>query len=368
MTIEVEKPPSRWPPMSYWIRVTVTVMSTAAVLLAARSVLGILVLVVIALVLAIGLEPAVRGLGRLRLGRRAATAVIFLSLVLFLGLFVALLVPHLVSQIRQFADAVPGYVNRLDQRQDWLGRLAQRYDASTKIKDFIGQLPARVGQSFGTILGFAGTLLGTAFQVLTVAILTIYFMLSGPRLRSTAAQLFSPQHRLQAEQIIEDAIDKIGGYVAGNLLTSAVCGAMTIIALLIMGVPYAVPLGMWAGFADLIPQFGSYLGAVPAVLIGLFQGPITGVIVLGFFIAYQQFENYLLAPKVMQNAIDLSPAAVIISTLIGGSLLGFAGALLAIPAAATIKLIITDVWLKGRSRADDQAPAPLTPSGQDADG
>ncbi len=368
MSMDTQKSPPAWPSMSYWVRVTVTVMSTAAVLFAARSVLGILVLVVIALVIATGLEPAVRGLARLRLGRRAATAVIFLALLLFLGLFAALLVPHLVSQIRQFADAVPGYVNRLDKRQDWLGRLAQRYDASIRIKDFIGQLPARVGQSFGTILGFAGTLLGTAFQVLTVIILTIYFMLAGPRLQSAAAQLFSPKHRRQAEQIIEEAIGKIGGYVGGNLLTSAVCGAMTIVALLILGVPYAVPLGMWAGFADLIPQFGSYLGAIPAVLIALFQGPVTGVIVLVFFIAYQQFENYLLAPKVMQNAIDLSPAAVIISTLIGGSLLGFAGALLAIPAAATIKLIITEVWLKGRSPVEGTASTPLTTSGVDTDG
>lgn len=264
--------------------------------------------------------------------------------------------PPLVSQIRDFADAVPDYVQRLNQRQDRIGRLARQYDIAANLKNFIAELPARIGSSFGTIVGFAGTVLGKVFQVLTVAILTIYFMLSGPRLQSTTALLFAPQHRDRAERVIQDSVRKIGGYVAGNLVTSAVCAAMAIIALLVTGVPYAFPLGMWAGVADLIPQFGSYLGAIPAVLVAFFQSPTAGVITLVYFIAYQQFENYILAPKVMQNAIDLSPAAVIISTLIGGSLLGFAGALIAIPAAATIKVVISEVWLEPRRMEGDPHP------------
>ena len=353
--------------MSYWARVTVVVMLTAAVLLAARSVLNILVLVLIALVLAVGLEPAMRAMERLRIRRGVATALMILAVIVLATLFVALLAPPLVSQVREFADAVPGYISRLDKRSDWLGHLARQYHASARIRDFLSQLPTKVSQSFGTILGLAGTVLGGAFEVLTVTILTVYFVLGGPRLRSAAAQLFAPQHRERADRVMEESVAKIGGYVLGNLITSAVCGALAIIALLILRVPYAVPLGMWAGVADLIPQFGSYLGAIPAVLVGLFQGPLIGLIVLAYFIAYQQFENYVLAPKVMQNAIDLSPAAVIISTLIGGSLLGFAGALLAIPIAATIKVVITEIWFNDRSPPEDAAATPLPPEpGEDA--
>ena len=343
--------------MSYWARVTVVVMLTAGVLLAARSVLNILVLVLIALVLAVGLEPAMRTLERLGIRRGFATALMILAVIVLATLFVALLAPPMVTQVREFADAVPGYINRLDKRSDWLGNLARQYHASARIRDFLSELPSRVGQSFGTILGLAGTVLGGAFEVLTVTILTVYFVLSGPRLRGAAAHMFSPDHRERAERVIEESVEKIGGYVLGNLITSAVCGAMAIVALLILRVPYAVPLGMWAGVADLIPQFGSYLGAIPAVLVGFFQGPVTGVIVLAYFIAYQQFENYLLAPKVMQGAIDLSPAAVIISTLIGGSLLGFAGALLAIPIAATIKVVIIELWFGERSPPEDDVVA-----------
>ena len=202
-------------------------------------------------------------------------------------------------------------------------------------------------------MGFAGTVVGGIFDLFTVGILTVYFMLSLPRMRHTAASFTPPRHRARVEHVIDDSVKKIGGYVSGNILTSAVCGIFTIVALFAIRVPYAVPLGMWAGFADLIPQVGSYLGAIPAVLVALTKGPAYGVATVVYFIAYQQFENYLLGPRIYQNAIDLSPAAVIVSTLIGGSLAGFAGALLALPVAATIKVVTHDVMLADAEASSD---------------
>jgi len=202
-------------------------------------------------------------------------------------------------------------------------------------------------------VGFAGTVVGGIFDLFTVGILTVYFMLSLPRMRHTAASFTPPRHRARVEHVIDDSVKKIGGYVSGNILTSAVCGIFTIVALFAIRVPYAVPLGMWAGFADLIPQVGSYLGAIPAVLVALTKGPAYGVATVVYFIAYQQFENYLLGPRIYQNAIDLSPAAVIVSTLIGGSLAGFAGALLALPVAATIKVVTHDVMLADAEASSD---------------
>jgi predicted PurR-regulated permease PerM len=347
----LDRPPWReyWPPLSYWAQVTVVVLVTAAVLLAVRSVSDILLLVLIALVLAIGLEPAVRALGRLGMGRGASAAAIFLAALLLVTLFLVLLVPPMVTQFREFADALPGYVTQLERRDDAVGDLARRYDLGVKIRDYVGRLPATVGQSLGAILGFAGTVLSQVFHLLTVGILTLYSMLAGPRILHGAALAFPPENQPQVERVVTAATARIGGYVFGNLVTSAICGAVTTVALLLLGVPYAVPLGMWAGVADLVPQVGAYLGAVPAVLVGFFQGPVKGGLVLLFFVVYQQFENYLLAPKVMQDAIDLSPAAVIVSTLVGASLAGFAGALLALPVAATLKVVVSDIWLRGRT-------------------
>ncbi|MBI3648153.1 MAG: AI-2E family transporter [Actinobacteria bacterium] len=341
-----------WPPMSYWAKVTIVVALTLYVLGLAQSVLNIVILVVIAAVLAIGLDPAVRRLQRLGMRRGYAVVAIFAGFVLFVVLFAWVVVPPLVHQVTQLANDIPTYAQRLEARGDWVGRYFRDHDVARTVKDFVANLPQRIASSFGTILGVAGKVGSALFNVVTVAILMIYFMLALPSMRKGSAVLFSPERRDRAERVMDQSIAKIGGYVAGNLVTSLICGVLALLAFSVLGVPFAIPLAMWAGIADLIPAVGSYLGAAPAVAVGFFQSPLTGVLVLSYFLVYQQFENYFLVPKVMQNAVNLSPAAVIISTLVGGSLFGFAGALLALPGAATIKVILYDVWLRGRSEGD----------------
>jgi len=192
--------------------------------------------------------------------------------------------------------------------------------------------------------------------VATVIVLTGYFMVALPRLRERATVLLRPDVRERAEPVIELALVRIGGYVAGNAITSGICALAVTIGLVALRVPFAVPLGIWAGFADLIPMGGSYAGAIPAIVIAFFVSPLTGLFTAVFFIAYQQFENYVLVPRVMKDAVHLSIAAVIVSTLIGGSLAGFAGVLLALPVAATIKVLVIEIWLKDRvNEGDDLA-------------
>jgi predicted PurR-regulated permease PerM len=341
-----------WPPMSYWARVAVVVAVTLYVLQLLRSVLNIVILVLIAAVLAIGLDPAARRLER-RMRRGYAVTLIFVGFALFVFLFALLVLPPLVRQVGGLADDIPRYAQQLADRDDAIGRYFRENDVAQSVKDFIADLPTRISQSFSTILGFAGRVTGTLFNAVTVAILTIYFMLSLPRMRRSSAMLFSPERRSRAERVIDESIGRIGGYVSGNLVTSLICGILAMIALVAFGVPFAIPLGVWAGIADLIPAVGAYLGAIPAVIVAFFESPLTGVLVLVYFIVYQQFENYYVVPKVMQNAVDLSPAAVIVSTLIGGSLFGFAGALLALPVAATIKVILYDLWFYERLAEGD---------------
>ena len=345
---------SRWPPMSYWARVTVTAIITLYVLSLAKSVLNILILVLISLVLAVGLDPAVRRLVAMGMRRGFAVSVIFFAFAVVIFLFGLLVVPPLVRQATGLADDVPRYARELSTRQDWIGRYFRDHDVTATVQDFISNLPERIRDSFGTILGVAGRVGSALFNIVTVAILMIYFMLSLPSMRRTSTLVLPAGRRERGARVIDQSIEKIGGYVYGNVVTSLICGLLALIALLLLGVPFAVPLAMWAGLADLIPALGSYLGAVPAIVVAFFVSPFRGLMVLLYFVGYQQFENYVLVPKVMQNAVNLSPAAVIVSTLIGGSLFGFAGAILALPVAATIKVVIVETWLRDRGVRGDQ--------------
>jgi predicted PurR-regulated permease PerM len=339
--------------MAYIAKATVTVALTLYVLGLARSVLHILILVAMAAVLAIGLDPAVRRLQRMNMRRAYAVMIIFAGFVSLIALFAWLVLPPLVRQMTALANDIPTYAQRLELRNDAIGRYFQEHDVAQSLKDFVADLPARIARSFSTILGVAGKVTSALFDVITVAILMIYFMISLPTIRNVSVMLVPEDGRERARRVTEQSVTKIGGYVSGNLFTSLICAIITLVALVVLGIPYAIPLAMWAGIADLIPAMGSYLGAIPAVGVAFFQSPLKGILVLAYFIIYQQFENYYLVPKVMQNAVNLSPATVIISTLIGGSLFGFAGALLALPTAATIKVIMYEVWLRERAEQGD---------------
>jgi predicted PurR-regulated permease PerM len=284
--------------VSYWARVTLAVAATLIAVAEVRRLTNLLLLVLIALVLAVGLEPAVQWLARRRLRRGWAVTVIVVVAAVFLALFVAVLAPMLGQETRQFAAALPGYLADLQQRDDWLGAAARRAGASAEVQQFLAQLPGRIAASFSTVVGVAGTEFGRIVDLFTVGILCIYFMLAMPRVPNAVAALTKPSRRARVDRVLRRSGEKVGGYVAGNLFTSAVCGAATVVALLVPGVDYAVPLGMWAGVADLVPQVGAYLGAAPAVLVALAEGPVRGAATLLFFIAYQQFENYVLAAAV----------------------------------------------------------------------
>jgi predicted PurR-regulated permease PerM len=271
---------SRWPPMSYWVRVTVTVVLTVYVLSAANSVLNILILVLIAAVLAIGLDPAVRRLVATGMRRGVAVALIFLAFAAFVFLFGLLVVPPLAHQVTGLADDIPAYSRDLSARNDWIGSYFREHDVTESVKTFIETLPDRIRGSFHTILGVAGRVGSLLFNIVTVAILTVYFMLSLPSMRSTIALAFPTSRRDRAARVIDQSLEKIGGYVYGNVITSVVCGVAALAALLILGVPFAVPLALWAGIADLIPAVGSYLGAVPAIIVAFFVSPLRGLITL----------------------------------------------------------------------------------------
>jgi predicted PurR-regulated permease PerM len=238
----------------------------------------------------------------------------------------------------------------------WIGNLERKYHLSSKLKDATKDLPHIASRSIGTILGITKSVAAFIFNLLTIGILTVYFMLSLPRMRRGAASLIAPEHRDRWTAVMDESLAKVGGYVSGNITVSIIAGVLAFIALISFGVPFPAALAVWVAIADLIPVVGATLGAIVCVAVAAFTGIGAAVITAIYFVLYQQVENYLIAPRVMKRAIDLSPAAVIVSTLIGGSLGGFAGALLALPIAATVKVVVKDILFNRTAAVLDLPP------------
>jgi predicted PurR-regulated permease PerM len=348
------------PPLSYYAKITLVVVAVLALLRAAWAVRNILLLVLVAAVLAVGLDPAVRRLERLNLPRGWAVVLIMLATIGFIVLFAALVVPPVVRGIRQLASDIPGYIDRLQNQSGWFRDLSRKYDLSTKLKSLTDRLPSLASASLGKILGITRSVASVIFNMLTILILTIYFLMALPRGERTAEGLMGGEHQQRNVRLFREALDRIGGYVSGNIAVSIIAGVASFVFLRIIGVPFAAALALWVAIADLIPTVGATLGALAAVLVAFFSSVADGIATIAFFLVYQQVENYVIVPRVMRKAVDLSPAAVIVSVLIGGSLAGFAGALLALPLAAAAKVVISDVWLK--PRLDPASPAAVTAS------
>jgi predicted PurR-regulated permease PerM len=343
-----------WPPLTYWAKVVVTVIATIWVMFAVRTVATILLLVVISLVLAVGAEPPVAWLTGKGLRRGHAVLAVLATVLVAIAAFLAILIPAAAQHIGSLSTDLPAYLSQLQARGGWVGEFLQRTHAVAQVQTFLQKPPAEFGASVSVVLGIAGRVGAALLAFGTIIVLTVYFMLSLPGLRARAPMVFRPEIRERVEPVIEQSLTRIGGYVAGNGVTSVVCAMVTSVALLLMGIPFAVPLAIWAGFADLIPVVGSYAGAIPAIVVGLFVSPLTGALVAVYFVVYQQFENYFLVPRVMRGAVDLSPASVIVATLVGASLGGFVGALLALPIAATIKVVVIEIWLRDRVEEGDE--------------
>jgi predicted PurR-regulated permease PerM len=344
----------RWPPVSYWVKVALAVAAALGTVWLLTSVADVVLVLLIALVLAAGLDPAATRLERAGLGRTQAVAVLFGIGLAFVVGFVLLVTPAVAGQLEGLSEDIPRYVASAEAQDGWFGDYLTRTDAVEKVQSFIQNLPKRIGDSFGTVLGVAGKVGAALLEIVAVIVLTGYLLSAFPRIRRTAPIVAPVSARERAEVVVERAVERVGAYVAGNAVTSLVCGVTTIVALFLLGVPFAVPLGFWAGVADLIPILGPFLGAIPAVVVAFFVSPLVGVLTLVFFIVYQQVENYVLVPRVMRDAVHLSPAATILSSLIGAGIAGFAGALLALPVAAILKVVIVESWL--RDRVDDGDP------------
>jgi predicted PurR-regulated permease PerM len=266
-----------------------------------------------------------------------------LSVVILMVGFLAAVVPPLVHQVTLFATDLPDYVQQLAAKNPLIEEFVNDRDIAARLSDATSSIPSSIGGSAGKVLGFAGSILATIFNGVTVIVLTVYFSINLAGIRAGTMKLVPASKRERVKELADPILTKIGGYIAGNIAISIIAGVLSFIFFLIAGVPFPVALALWVGIADLIPLVGATLGAVPAVLVAFFGSLPLGIATLVYFIVYQQFENYVIAPRVMTKAVDLSPAAVLLSALTGAALLGVVGVLMAIPAAAACKLLAQEL-------------------------
>lgn len=319
------------------------VLSAWLLVQALSATASVLLLIIVSLFLAVGLNPAVVWMEMRGISRRWAIVLVFVGVIGFFVAFGVTIVPALTEQSTQFASQLPAYIAEL-QNHPQIRELDQRYQLLERLQQYLtsGDLGRQV---FGGILGVAGVVVSAVFSALTVLILTLYFLASLSSIARLGYRLVPATRRTRVRRLGDEIIKRIGGYVAGNLIISLIAGVVTFMFLSIMNVPYALPLALIVAITDLIPLVGAAIGAAIVSVVALFVSLPVGIGCLVFFIIYQQVENYLIAPRIMKSSVDVPAAATIIAALIGGALLGVVGALLAIPVAAAIQLILYEVTL-----------------------
>jgi predicted PurR-regulated permease PerM len=321
--------------------IAIAVAVTLEVIWIARHVIAWLV---IALFLALALDPFVNWIQRRgRLGRGPAIALAYLVVIIVIAVVGASFVPKLVDEVNGFVQASPNYVHDLTHGRGRLGFLERKYHVVEKVR-------AQVKKG-GTakVLGLSGAALSVTKSVITViaatvtiVFLTFFMLFEGRDWVERCYSLFPEESRPRWRRVGHDIYKTVGGYVTGNILISLIAGASITIVLLILGVPYAVALGLLVALLDLIPLAGATVAGVIVVLVAFLHSIPAGIIVAVFFIVYQQLENHFLQPVIYGRTVQLSPLAVLISVLVGAELAGILGALAAIPVAGTIQVIVRD--------------------------
>jgi len=310
---------------------------------------SVLILLLVSMFIAVGLNPLVEWFMRRGLKRGLSVGVVFLLMIMAVAGVGFAIVPVVTDQINSLIRNAPDYLDLLTKSQT-LNELNDRYQFIQKAQEYI-QDPALAQRAFGGILGVGKVVANALFSGFTILILTLYFLASLPSVKRAAYSLVPASRRARVSILGDEVLSRVGGYVSGQFLVAACAGFFMFVFLQIVGVrEYALALAIVVMFTAFIPMVGGLIGVIIVALIGFTTGLWTGVACLAYGIVYQQIENYVIAPRIMRRAVDIPGAVTVIAALLGGALLGVVGALLAIPTAAALLLIIREVWVR---KADD---------------
>jgi predicted PurR-regulated permease PerM len=332
--------------VAVWIVIHVVVI--------ARSVI---VYVLIAIFLTLAINPLVAWLMRRGLHSRGlASGTACLIVLVGIAAIGYAFIPTLIDNVNNFVDAAPGYVHDLTHGRGRLGFLETKYHVVERLEHYVKHGGAK------KVLGLSGAAISVTKGVLnfiigavTVAFLTFFMLLEGPDWMERFYGLLPPESQPRWRAVGHGIYRQVGGYVTGNLAISLIAGSLATFALLLLGVPFAVALGLLVGLLDLIPLVGATLAAVIVVGVAFLHSVPAGIVMIVFFVVYQQFENHVLQPLVYNRTVALSPLAILISVLVGAELAGVLGALAAIPVAGAIQVLIVDFLRARRERTIEPA-------------
>jgi predicted PurR-regulated permease PerM len=321
--------------------------------------------ILIATFLAVALSPPVNALTR-RMKRGLAITVVYLGLLLVPVLLIALIVPPLITEANNFAENVPAYADDVSQfveDNERLRELNRDYDITGKLEEEAGKLPERLGGAAGTLRDIGFGIVNSLFALITILVLTAFLLGSGPMWRDALIASRPADQQVRLRRSLENMASAVGGYVAGALTIALIAGVATYIVLTILGVPFKGPLAVLAGLFSLIPLVGATIAAVLIGVVTLFENfPTATIIWTVWAIAYQQLENHLIQPQIQKRTVKVHPFITIVAVLFGGTLLGVLGAIVAIPVAASIQILMREyVDMRTFSLKGPEPPAPPPP-------
>jgi predicted PurR-regulated permease PerM len=351
--------PSDYKPLILWT-LAMTVL-TVIFIWAAYLVRDVLLLLYVSALLAIGFGPIVRlierqkvlPIGTRRFPRWLAILLLYLVILGTLTLVVVLVAPPLVRQAQQLWKAVP---DMFDRAQDFLIAKGVLSDHLT-LREAVERAPAArgtqaVGTVFSAVIGVAGGIVG----LLTILILTFYFLVEAGELRRRLMRLFPPHRRGRVDETVGAITTKVSAWLGGQLLLAAIIGTTSAIGLWLLGIPFFYVLALISGIGEMIPVVGPILAAIPAIAVAATVSTNKVLFVIIFFVVQQQIENHVLVPKMMERQVGISAVTVIVALLIGGNLLGIPGAILAVPTAAILQVLVNE-WLT-RKEEDEALSLP----------
>lgn len=318
-----------------------------------HQLIGLLINILIAFFLALAVEPAVSRMASRGVRRGLATFLVFIAVLIASVGFVVLLGSMLAGQIIEIVEDFPKY---LDSLINWINQNFRTELSRVAVQDSLlhsDWLQRYVQNSASGVLDISTTVLGGLFRLLTIFLFSFYFAADGPRLRRTVCSVLPPAKQAEVLRAWEIAVDKTGGYIYSRGLMALISGIAHYILLEILGIPYAPVLAVWVGLvSQFLPTIGTYLAGALPMLIAFTVDPWYAVWVLGFVVIYQQFENYVLQPKLTARTVDIHPAVAFGSVIAGTALLGAVGALIAIPAVATLQAFL-GAYVKRYDVTDD---------------
>jgi predicted PurR-regulated permease PerM len=325
-------------------RVFLTLAVLAGLLIVLYRIRSVLELVLVAGFLAIALGPPVEFLVRHRVKRALAIVLVYLGIVALIVGVGLLIIPPVVGGVNDLSHDIPGYVQDL-RKSDTFRKYDDKYDISKKLNDQAKKLPSKLGEAAGTLQDLTVGVFGALVKLVTVLTMTFFLLLDGGKILHFFLRARGPTEEERLSTIFEGIYRSVAGYVAGNLVISFIAGGVTYITLIILGVPFAAPLAVLMGFLDLIPLVGATIGGIVIGAVTAFTDfPTATIVWVIVLLVYQQVENNVLQPIVYRRTVQVAPLLTIVAVLIGATLLGVLGVLIAIPIAGAIQIVVRDVW------------------------